>query len=389
MLQNKSEAEMKNETENKKAGDLTPVREIISTCPLFKDVQECEALAGETAITETITPEAEAVIPEGESPSGNTPAEEPDVTESAAPEVRDDIPGTPDYNWKKYGYTRITEDTFCGGPHPGDYEKDGVLHCGYCHKPKYVLHTLFCKTKAYPIDCDCKRECRNRIAEERRRRQEREHAELCRCHALPHEYMRHWDFAHDDGGSPRITSYARRYAEHFAEMKRRGEGLFLFGVAGTGKTYAAVQIVNALCDQGYRCLVTSFLDIVNTLLSMNRENRQGYIDDICRHDLIVFDNYGTEPSTYFSDMNVLKIINTCYDRHVPMIVTTSLSPEILNKGTNVTRNAALLQLKKRCYCLTLANIQRRNRQAKERAARFRDLLGIEKEPEAEASAPLF
>ena len=66
MLQNKSEAEMKNETENKKAGDLTPVREIISTCPLFKDVRECEALSGETAITETITPEAEAVIPEGE-----------------------------------------------------------------------------------------------------------------------------------------------------------------------------------------------------------------------------------------------------------------------------------------------------------------------------------
>ena len=88
------------ETENKKAGDLTPVSEIISTCPLFKDVRECETLSGETAITETITPEAEVVVPESESPSGNTP-EEPAVTESAAPEVRDDIPGTPDYNWKR------------------------------------------------------------------------------------------------------------------------------------------------------------------------------------------------------------------------------------------------------------------------------------------------
>ncbi|MBO5636006.1 MAG: hypothetical protein J5906_00575, partial [Acidaminococcaceae bacterium] len=181
MLQNETE------NENKKAGDLTPVREIISSCPLFKDVRECEALTEAPAITENATPETEATtVAEATAPE----AEEPAITESAAPEVRDDIPGTPDYNWKKYGYTRITEDTFCGGPHPGDYEKDGVLHCGYCHKPKYVLHTLFCKTKAYPIDCDCKRECRNRIAEERRRRQEREHAELCRCHALPHEYMR-------------------------------------------------------------------------------------------------------------------------------------------------------------------------------------------------------
>ena len=382
-MQNESETEMKNENENKKAGNLTPVSEIISSCPLFKDAQECNT------ITETVMPETEGTTV---TENATQKTDETTVDEATAPEeceARDDIPGSPNYNWKKYGYTRITEDTFCGGPHPGDYEKDGVLHCGYCHKPKYILHTLFCKTKAFPIDCDCMKECRERIAKERRKQKERDRAELCRSHALPYEYMRQWDFAHDDGGSPRITSYARRYAQNFAEMKRRGEGLFLFGVTGTGKTYAAVQIVNALCDQGYRCLVTSFLDIVNTLLSMNRENRQGYIDDICCHDLVVFDNYGTEPSTYFSDMNVLEIINTCYDRHVPMIVTTSLTPEVLNKANNVTRNAALTQLKKRCYCLTLANIQRRNRQAKERTARFRSLLGIEEEPEAEASAPLF
>ena len=54
------------------------------------------------------------------------------------------------------------------------------------------------------------------------------------------------------------------------------------------KTYAAVQIVNALCDKGYRCLVTSFMEIVKNLLSLNRENRQQYLDDICRHDLLVF-----------------------------------------------------------------------------------------------------
>ena len=160
-------------------------------------------------------------------------------------------------------------------------------------------------------------------------------------------------------------------------MKQRGEGLFLFGVSGTGKTYAAAQIVNALCDEGYRCLVTSFLDIINDLLSLNREKRQEYINAICRHDLVVFDNYGAEPSTYFSDMNVLEIVNICYERHVPMIVTTSLPPETLEQEKNVTRKSALTRLKDRCYCLTLANVKRKKQLEKERDARFRKLLGIE------------
>ena len=101
-----------------------------------------------------------------------------------------------------------------------------------------------------------------------------------------------------------------------------------------------------------------------------------YINDICRHDLVVFDNYGTEPGTYFSDMNVLEIVNICYDKYVPVIVTTSLSPEIMDKETNFTRKAALGRLKERCYCLTLANVQRKRKQEEERSERYRNLLGI-------------
>ena len=136
--------------------------------------------------------------------------------------------------------------------------------------------------RAFPIPCQCKRECLNRIAEERAQREKWEKTEINRYHALPYPYMHQWTFAHDDGGSPQATRYFKQYVEHFAELRKEGNGLFLFGAKGTGKTYAAVQIVNALCDNGYRCLVTSFMEIVKNLLSLNRENRQQYLDDICR-----------------------------------------------------------------------------------------------------------
>ena len=282
--------------ESRKNHEPKAVSDIITDTPIFAGMQYSGGATASVA-----TGDATPVEPQNDSGAS----------------VPDNIPGTPEYNWQKYGYTLITEETMSGGPHPGDYEKDGVLHCGYCHKPKYILHNLFGKVKAFPIDCDCLKECLARIAGERRRREELIKAENCRSHALPYAHMRQWNFANDDGGSPVITGYAKHYAEHFAEFRPRGEGLFLFGISGTGKTYTAVQIVNALCDKGYRCLVTSFLDIVTDLLSLNREKRQEYINDICRHDLVVFDNYGTEPATYFSDMNVLEI-RARHRRHIPV-----------------------------------------------------------------------
>ena len=332
--------------EDRKDHEPTAAGEIITATPLFAGVQDYSV---------TIDAEAETVESE-----------------------RDDIPGTPNYNWKKFGYTRITEETFTGGPHPGDYVKDGVLHCGYCHKPKYVLHELFGEMKAFPIDCDCMKECQQRIAELRQRREQLIRAENCRRHALAYPHMHKWTFANDDGGSPAITGHAKEYVRNFPEMKEKGAGLFLMGVTGTGKSFTAAQIINALCDQGYYCLMVSFTDIVLQLLSMNREKRLLYIDEICNHDLVVFDGYGAEPSTYFSDLNILEIVEICYNRQVPMIVTTNLSQELLKEG-NITRQIILSRMQERCYCLTLGNTKRRNRLATERWGRFRQLLGIKEE----------
>ena len=345
--------------EERKSHEPVAAGELITATPLFANVQDY-----------TVTIDAEAETVEAKTPEAETVKRE-----------RDDIPGKPNYNWKKYGYTLITEDTFSGGPHPGDYEKDGVLHCGYCHKPKYILHELFGKVQAFPIDCDCMRECQHRIAEQRRQRQFLIRVDDCRRHALPYSHMHKWTFANDDGGSPRILHYAQYYVKNFAAMKEKGEGLFLIGVTGTGKTFTAVEIVNALCDRGYRCIMVSLLEIVLELLSMNREKRLQYIDELCRHDLVVLDGYGTEPSTYFSDMNILEIVEICYNRHVPMIVTTTLNLDDLT-GLNPTRRTIVSRIRERCYSLTLANIKRRNKMTADRQNRFRELLDIQEAPES-------
>ena len=86
-----------------------------------------------------------------------------------------------------------------------------------------------------------------------------------RRQALGTEIMCDWDFAHDNMENPELTRYARNYVKYFPRFRAQGAGLLLYGGPGSGKSYAAAEIVNALTDQGYRCLFTSLLSILSEL----------------------------------------------------------------------------------------------------------------------------
>ena len=71
----------------------------------------------------------------------------------------------------------------------------------------------------------------------------------------------------------------------------------------------------------------------------------------------------------------MEIVEICYNRQVPIIVTTCLTQKQLLEG-NVTRMNIMARIRERCYFLTLGNLKRRNRLADERWSRFRKLLDI-------------
>ena len=336
-----------------------------------------DLFGGDALTVNKATTEATPVTTEHSKTITPDDATTPETLQTANTEP-DNIPGTASYNWQKFGYSLITEDTFEGGYHDGDYEKDGVIHCGYCHTPKQILHKWQGKMRAFPINCRCKAECLAQIEEERKQREQYQKAESCRQHALPYAYMHQWTFDHDDGGSPKATALFKEYTESFEEMRKDGSGMILFGSKGSGKTYAAAQIINALCDKGYRCLVTSFSEIVKNLLSLNRENRQQYLDDICSHDLLVFDDFGGETASNFFDINMEDIVKTCYRKYIPMIVITPMTQDTLEQGLNATRQKAVDRMKERCYCLTLSNTSRYRQLTSQRKEKMEKLLGIKK-----------
>ena len=170
---------------------------------------------------------------------------------------------------------------------PGDYEKDGLLWCGKCNTPKQTRIEFDGRVIMPMCLCKCKAEALKAEEEERKRKEFAERVAAMRRTAFSERMMADWTFANDDMTDQKITGIMKRYAEHFDEMRKTGEGLLLYGSVGTGKTYAACEVANALIDRGIPCLVTNFARIANTLQGI--QHKQDYIDDLNSYSLLVID----------------------------------------------------------------------------------------------------
>jgi hypothetical protein len=157
-------------------------------------------------------------------------------------------------------------------------------------------------------------------------------------------------------------------------MKEEGMGIMYFGGAGAGKSYAAAQIVNALTDAGYDCLFTSFRNILTELGTLSNEGKRNYLNQLFRKDLLAFDEYGCEGEGNYNNQMVLYIISNCYQRHIPMLVTTPYHRESLVKSNNALRLQTLSRLWQRCCCIQVVAPPSRRHQTREQMNKTEALL---------------
>lgn len=136
-------------------------------------------------------------------------------------------------------------------------------------------------------------------------------------------YLNH-KFSQDDGRNKSITGVCERYVEHFDEMKENNIGIMFYGGVGTGKSFLACCIANALIDKGIRVGVTNFSRILNRLQVFD-EDKQNFIDRLCLYDLLIIDDLGIERNTPYALEQVYNVIDARCRSGKPIIVTTNLS----------------------------------------------------------------
>lgn len=257
---------------------------------------------------------------------------------------------------------------------PGDYEKDGLLYCGKCHTPKQHRGEFLGIVKIVPCICKCR--AAELAAEERQREAEKlqERIKRQRRAGFPESDMQHWTFAADDGADSRIMRAAKRYVDNFAQFKEQGKGLLLYGGVGTGKTFAAACIVNALIDTGKPCLMTNFARVLNTLWSI--EEKQAYIDSFNKFDLLVLDDLGTERRSEYAQEQVFNVIDSRYRAKLPLIITTNLSIEEIKKPDSVGNSRIYDRVLEMCHPVEVTGHSRRRQKVAADFKGMNEILGL-------------
>ena len=257
---------------------------------------------------------------------------------------------------------------------PGDYQKDGLLYCGKCHTPKQHRGEFLGIVKVVPCICQCKKA--ELEAEEQRRQHEKlqERIKSQRKAGFLESDMQHWTFSADDGADPRIMRAAKNYVANFAQFREQGKGLLLYGGVGTGKTFAAACIVNALIDTGRPCLMTNFARVLNTLWSI--EGKQAYIDSFNKFDLLVLDDLGTERRSEYAQEQVFNVIDGRYRAGLPLIITTNLSIEEIKKPDSLGNSRIYDRVLEMCHPVEVNGKSRRRKKVAAEFKSMNELLGL-------------
>ena len=150
-------------------------------------------------------------------------------------------------------FTKMVDAVEAANAAPDDYinSADGLKHCGKCHTPKEAFYPADLQAQGFtkhPVMCKCVAERREREEAERREYERMSYMTMLRSEAFRDMPAAGWRFESAAVTTPQLAK-ARGYAQNWDEFKKAGIGLLLFGTVGTGKSYSAGCIANALIDR--------------------------------------------------------------------------------------------------------------------------------------------
>lgn len=248
-------------------------------------------------------------------------------------------------------------------------EADGVKRCVKCGGALQTVVEFNGVQKTVPCICKCEKERRDNEERERRARERREQNRLFGLH---NEILQKWTFENDNGNNPRVFAALKNYVANFETLAADGHGLLLYGNVGTGKTYAAASVANALIDCDYKVLMTNFSHIVNDLQE-SFEGRNKKIRKLNENDLLIIDDLAAERQTDYMNEIIYSVIDARYRVNKPLIITTNLSIDSFKNPPNVATARIYDRIIEKCFPVEVNGVSQRRAKI---AAEYNDIKNI-------------
>lgn len=230
-----------------------------------------------------------------------------------------------------------------------DYKdtETGLLMCGKCHTRKQKKISFLGEERIVGCLCRCRAEELEKEEQKRKEQELMEEISRLKSAGLQDREFFGYTFANCDETHP-CAGYARRYAEHFAEFQKNGQGLLLWGDVGTGKTFLAGCIANALMERNIPVLMTSFPKLLNALGGIYSGERNEYLRSLNRYKLLIIDDLGVERDTQYALETVYLVIDERYKSGRPFIITTNLPLEELQNPADLEHGRIYDRIMERC-----------------------------------------
>lgn len=171
------------------------------------------------------------------------------------------------------------------------------------------------------------------------------------------------NFQTDTPERARAYRVAKEYADNFAMHKANGDGLYIEGTFGTGKTHLAAAIAIQLMEQEYNVIFKTADDLLHDIKATFDEkgcDEQKVLERFKNCGLLVIDDIGKEQATDWSTAQLYAIINDRYECQKPLIITTNFNETDLvavesPKGVGGHRIKAILsRLHETCCLMTMS-----------------------------------
>ena len=250
--------------------------------------------------------------------------------------------------------------------------EDGLIYCGKCHTPVQCRITFEGRERIMPCICKCQKEERERQEQRMKEEEQLLYVRRLKATGIQERHLQDWTFA-SATDTPSVQM-AKRYAENWKKVKAENLGLLLWGDVGTGKSFLAACIANALLEKGVPVLMTNFSKILNQMGAMYSDERYRYIASFNRFSLLIIDDLGIERNTEYALEQIYAVIDERYKTGLPLIITTNLTISQLRNPEDVAHARIYSRVLEMCTPVHVPGLDRRTAIGKSKQELVKEVL---------------